>query len=83
MRIGISQPHMPHRMQIPIKIYSFFEFRCALCSVETRLEMVPEPDVSDSDKKDLIEASDADSKNEQMAKTEQTAEVPTRRHSLV
>ena len=39
---------------------------------------VPKPDVLDSDKKDLIEASDADSKNEQMAKTEQTAEVPTR-----
>ena len=42
------------------------------------VRQVPEPDVSDSDKKDLIEASDADSKNEQMAKTEQTAEVPTR-----
>ncbi len=41
MRTGISQPHMPHRMQIPIKIYSFFEFRCALRSVETRLEMNP------------------------------------------
>ena len=42
------------------------------------VRQVPKPDVSDSDKKDLIEASDADSKNEQMAKTEQTAEVPTR-----
>ncbi len=42
------------------------------------VRQVPEPDVLDSDKKDLIEASDADSKNEQMAKTEQTAEVPTR-----
>ncbi len=42
------------------------------------VRQVPKPDVLDSDKKDLIEASDADSKNEQMAKTEQTAEVPTR-----
>ena len=42
------------------------------------VRQVPKPDVLDSDKKDLIEASDADSKNEQMAKTEQTAEVPPR-----
>ncbi len=42
------------------------------------VRQVPKPDVLDSDKKDLIEASDTDSKNEQMAKTEQTAEVPTR-----
>ncbi|MDE7115438.1 MAG: hypothetical protein K2O56_03325, partial [Muribaculaceae bacterium] len=53
-------------------------------SANADVRQIPEPVVSDSDKKDLIAAADTDSKNEQTAKAEQTAEkgqtaeVPTR-----